>query len=224
MRAPDPAQRYRAVKNAAEPPEHPYERALWELLHDQAGDDHVAYALGIYAGNTEREVMQAWLMANATDAQIHHHLRIPEQVTRAYRHLFFDTTVFRDELDVIRWVREFKPSCSADFGEQFLQNAVMIGVDYLAWLFGRGEPTLAPETVQKHLMADAYFRGRMNRLHPLTSKEVQVAHRLMLTAFKVSQSLAKDSRPDISEILIKLRYRDMTEPVDEVVKHEDILH
>jgi hypothetical protein len=220
----NPSHRYRAVRDATEPPEHPYERALWELLHDQAGDDHVARALEAYAGDTEREIMQAWLIANATDAQVKEHLRIPEEVTRAYRHLFFDTTVFRDELDVLRWVREYKPSGTAEFGEGLLKNAVMQGVDFLGWLFGRRVAALDPETVQKQIMADAYFRGRMNRFHPLTSREAQLSHTFMATAFKASQVLSAGSPPDINQLVIKLRYRDLTEPVDAVVKDEDILH
>jgi hypothetical protein len=221
-RARNPTHRYRAVKDAAEAPEHPFEGALWNLLHDQAGDNHVAYALELFAGDTENEIMQAWLLANATDAQVKQYLRIPEEVTRAYRHLFFDIAAFRDELDILRWTREFKPSGSAAYGEGLLQNAVMFGVDYLVWLFFRGESSVAPETVQKQIMADAYFRGRMNRFHPLTSREAQLSHTFMATAFKVSQALSDGTPPDISQLVIKLRFRDQTESIDEVVKHEDV--
>jgi hypothetical protein len=224
VRTPDPSHRYRAVKDAAEAPEHPVEGALWNLLHDQAGDNRVAYALEIYAGDTEHEVLDAWLIANATDAQVKQYLRIPEDVTRAYRHLFFDLAAFRDELDVLRWTREYKPSGSAAYGEGLLQNAVMFGVDYLVWLFFRGQSSLDPETVNKQIMADAYFRGRMNRFHPLTSREAQLSHTFMATAFKVSQALSAGTPPDINQLVIKLRYRELTEPIDEVVKHEDVLH
>lgn len=220
----NPWHRYRAVKDAPEPPEHPSERALWELLHGQAGDNYVARALEAYAGDTEREVMQAWLIAHATDAQVKQYLRVPEEVTRAYRHLFFDTGVFRDELDVLRWVREYKPSGTAAYDEGLLQNAMMFGVDYLVWIFFRGESSVDPETVKKQVMADAYFRGRMNRFHPLTSREAQLSHTFMATAFKAAQALSERGQPDINQLVIKLRYRDETVPVDEVVKHEDILH
>jgi len=224
MRARDPSHRYRAVQVASEAPAHPYEAALWNLLRQQAGDEQVAYALELYAGDFERELMQAWLLANATDAQVKQHLRIAEEATRAYRHLFFDTTVFRDELAVLRWVREYKPPANAPFGEALLQNALMMGVDYLAWMICRGHASPDPEMVRKTIMADAYFRGRMNRFHPLSSREAQLSHQLMAQAFKASLALSEGSQLDVNQILIKLRYRDDTVPIDAVVKREDLLH
>lgn len=218
----NPRHRFDAIRASSVPPEHSIELALWHALRGTGTDPAVVRALEIYEGVDERETMQAWFIAYATDAQIQQTLRVSEDVTHAYRLLFFDITVFRDELDVIRWVREYADA-GTDYGAQLLQNAVLMGPDYLAWLYSRGVVTLDPEAVKKHVMADAFFRGRQNRHHAMTSKEAQVSHAFMTTAFRASESLGT-SNIDMNQILIKLRYRDMTEPVDAVAQHEEILH
>lgn len=219
----NPNARYLATKRATEPPEHPYERALWDACHEYEADANVTRALEIYLSDTERETLTAWFLARASDEELHHHLRLSEAVVKAYRHLFFDFNVFRDELDVIRWVREYEKA-SSDYGAKLAQNAMMFGVDYLAWLHARGGSQLDPEMVQRNIMADAYFRGRQSRNFALGSKEAAMALQFMGTAQKAAQTMGQTRAPDMKQLLIKLRYRDMTEPVTEAVKQEEILH
>jgi hypothetical protein len=222
MASRNPAHRFLAVKNETVAPEHPHERGLWLAMNRGQAEDHITRALELYVED-EREIMQAWLIAGATNEHIREYLGLAEEVTEAYRHLFFDMRVFRDQLDIIKWVREYTANQS-ETESAILQNALVMGVPYLMWVYGRGETTLAPEVVQRQVMADAYFRGRSGRMHTMTSKEAQVAHQYMSTAFKASQVLGEKNTGDINQILIKLRYRDMTEPVTEAVKNEEILH
>jgi hypothetical protein len=218
-----PHARYLATRSAAEPPEHPYERAVWNVVHEYEADEGVARALEIYLSEPERETLTAWFIARASDAELAQHLRLSEEVTKPYRHLFFDVNVFRDELDVIRWVREYEKT-GTDYGAKLVQNAQMFGVDYLAWLHSRGALTLDPDTVQRNIMADSYFRGRQSRNFPLGSKEATMALQFMGTAYKAAQTIGQTKGPDMKGLLIKLRYRDETQPVTEVLKTEEILH
>lgn len=222
MRSRNPAHRYLAVKSSSAAPEHPYEQALWAALKSDTSDENpVVRALEIYSGVEERETLQAWILSYATDDVMETYLRVPQGVLAAYRHLFFDATVFRDELDVQRWVREYN---GTEYGASLLRNAVLMGPQYLAWLFGRGVSDIEPDVVKRHIMADAFFRGRSNRAFSLTSQETKAAHAMMNTAFKAAESLGTTSAPDINQILLKLRYRDMTETVEKVAPTEEILH
>lgn len=221
-----PDARYRAIKEAPVAPDHPVERALWQLLKANGEDQVVAYALEIYVEQYEREVMQAWLLSQATDEQIEHFLRVPQIVTAVYRHLFFDVTLFRDELTIHRWVLECEGRHgTSDDGAQLLRVAMTGGVDALAWLFGRGAHAVEADTVLRQVMTDAYFRGRSHRGFSIGSKEATAAHGFMKTAFTAAQSLSKRGPVDgVNALLIKLRHRDMTTSIDQEAKKEDILH
>ncbi len=217
-----PDHRYFSTKRAKEIPEHPLELALWHALNNKITDKHVARALELYSAD-EAVILYAWLVAEASDEQIKDALGISEETTQAYRHLFFDRHEFRDRLDLIRWVREYSEE-NPDQGVDILQNALVMGVPYLMWVYSKGEIALDPDTVKRQVMADAYFRGRSNRMHAMTSKEAQTAHQYMATAFKASQVLGEKSQGDMNQILIKLRYRDMTETVAEAAKDGEIIH
>lgn len=221
-----PDERYWELRNAAVAPEHPHERAMWELLKADGVDQIAAYALDIYLDDFEREVFQAWHMARASEEQITQHLRIPPEVTQLYRHVFFDMHLFRDELSVLRWVREYEDTTRGTaYGAELLRVANMGGVDALLWLFGRGEHVVESDKVMQQVMTDAYYRGRANRGHSVGSKEAAAAHGFMKTAFSAAQTLAKKGPIDgVNALLIKLRYRDMTSPVDKEQQKEDILH
>lgn len=222
-----PDERYWTLRNLAAAPEHPHECAMWELLKGDGADQTAAYALEIYLDDFEREVFQAWHMARATEEQIEQHLRIPVEVTRLYRHVFFDMNLFRDELSVVKWVREYEEDAprGSSYGAELLRNANMGGVDALLWLFGRGEHVVESDKVMQQVMTDSYYRGRANRGHSVGSKETAAAHGFMKTAFSAAQTLAKKGPIDgVNALLIKLRYRDMTTPVDKEQQKEDILH
>lgn len=192
------------------------------LAQNKNTNDHVLRALELFT-DSERDIMQAWLVAGATDVQIKDAIGLAEETTQAYRHLFFDMTVFRDQLDLIKWVRQYTEE-NEEANTAVLQNALVMGVPYLTWVYSRGEIEIDPDVVKRQVMADAYFRGRTNRMHSMTSKEAQIAHQYMSTAFKASQVLGEKSQGDMNQILIKLRYRDMTETVTEAAADEEILH
>lgn len=219
-----PDHRYRAVDHASEAPAHPIERALWELLHRIGTDLSVARAGEIYFDVGQREVLQGWIVAGATDAQVETIARVPTAVTAAFRHLFFDVAIFRDDLELLSWVNSYEKNGGTPFGGELLRNAIMHGVDYLRWTFGRGEMDLDPNTVIKRAMTDAYFRGRMNRGHALSSKEAAAAHGFLKTAASLATQLGKTGAPNVNDIIIKLKHRDMTEKVEDVAVKEQILH
>lgn len=226
MRTRNPDHRYRAVCRAAEEPAHGLEAALWKIRRGEEIVGVVKWAHEIYASVFEREVMQAWILSRASDDVIQRWLRIPPEVTQAYRYLFFDADIFRDELDILSWVHEYEQErLGSDLGVQLLQIAVMEGVDKLTFLYGRGEAEMDPDKVQYVAMTEAYHRGRAHRGASVSSKEAQAAHSFMNTAAKIAQGLGKKGAPDLGGLRLKLKFNDQTEPVaDAAERGEMILH
>lgn len=221
MRTRNPDNRYRSVKAATERPEHVLDAALWDLLHRGAtANKTVMHAHEIWANPYEREIMQAFLLAGADDALLDTHLRLPPSVTQAYRHLFFDRNMFRDELDVMSWVRDYQGTPE---GTKLLHSAMENGVEVVAWICGY-HIALDAQTVQQRIMLDSFARSRSHRGNSLSSKEVAVAHSLMKTAASQAEKLSKrGSGAGLNELILKLRHRDMTSPVNEIPK-DDLLH
>jgi len=221
-----PDWRLRAVKSATKPPEDALERALYSLLKTKETDNEpVAYAAEIYTRESEREIMQAWLLAGATDGQIQENLSVPQDATQAYRELFFDVTAFRDRLDMLSWVGDYhKVHGGTPYGARLLQTAMTRGVDTLRWLFGPNNADVDPNLVLQNAMSDAYYRGKSNRDYALSSKEAGMAHNFMNTAVKIATQLSKEKPPDANALVIKLRYRDMTESVEGVADKADLMH
>jgi len=226
MRRRSPDWRFRAIQAATTPPENSLERALYDLLQTKQTDNEpVGYAAEIFARESEREIMQAFLLAGATDQQIQENLAVPISATQAYRELFFDTGAFRDRLDMHSWVSDYhKVHGGTPYGARLLQTAMTRGVDTLRWLFGPGNADVDPNVVLQHAMTDAYYRGKSNRDYALSSKEAAAAHNFMNTAVKIAGQLSKEKPPDANALVIKLRYRDMTESVEEVADKADLMH
>ena len=226
MRTRNPDQRYRAIAAATTPPEHTCERGLWDALHTTTiSDARVTWALEIFNASFEREILQAWLLARATDENVEKWLRVPPDVTQVYRHLFFNVNVFRDELDLLSWVREFETEKrGSQYGTQLLRDAVQGGVEKLCWIFGHNTYVVDPEIVKQRVMTDTYIRSLAGRGHGIISKEVQAALAHGNTALKAAQIAGRTTLPDAQAFLLKLRYREMTEPVTTTIEKEEILH
>lgn len=186
----------------------------------------VTWAHDIYESMMQREIMQAWLISGATDKDVNNWLRVPEEVTQAYRHLFFDVDIFRDELDILAWISEYEQEGHGTaLGVQLLQTAYAEGVDKMAHLYGRGKAEVDPVKVQTVAMTEMYHRGRAHRGASLSSREASAAHNFMTSAVKIAQVLGNKTAPDLSGLRLKLRFNDQTEPVNDAAERgEEFLH
>lgn len=226
MRVRNPDQCYRTVVAATEAPEHVYEKALWNALNSRpVRDERVEWALEIYAAQFEREVFQAWLIARATEENIEKWLRIPIEVTKVYCHLFFNIHIFRDELDLLSWVQEFETEQrGSPYGANLLRDAVQGGIEKLCWIFGRNEYTANPDRVKQQAMTNLYLRSLSGRGCSVTSKEATAALAHSNAALKAAQLVGQTSAPDSQAFLLKLKHREMTEPITDTPQEDEILH
>ena len=231
MRKHSPDFRYREVRAAKEMPEHMLEASLWHIVLGNVdnSDNNTRYAWEIFSEMHEREILNAFLVAGATNDEIYIALRVPLDVIDAYRHLFFDVTAFRDELHLLSWVRNYEENEEGTrHGTQLLKQAFESGVPGLLWLYCRKTAEILnvdAEDVQRRVMIDAFFRGRANRLFPLASDEAKAAKGYMDMAVKVALVLSKKvNTTGLNDLLIKLRHRDMTSSVEDIRPEDAPLH
>lgn len=227
MKRHNPDHRAKEIKRAPSPPQSSIEAAFWRMTRKQAADDpHVEWAYDIYREIGEREVLQAFLLAKATDAEIHEILRVPVPVSQVYRHLFFDVDAFRDELHILSWIRLYEEEHDGTaHGTQLLKTALMLGVKGLRWLYSRDSAYAEPAEIQRQVMTDAYFRGQAHRMYAINSAEAKAAMNMLNTALKVATQLSKKTdNTGIKALAIRLRHREMTASIEEVRPEDAPLH
>lgn len=233
MRLRNPNNRALFVLKAVEekkPPENALEQAYYSLLETgESAHQTLLYATEIYNKPIERYVLNAFLLAGAEDKQLEFHLRIPIDVTAIYRHLFFDLTQFRDELDILSWVSEKEYGEGSRKEVELLKQALLGGLDSLLWVYSRNKEELNPRKVLESIMADAYFRAKIHRSAPIGSKVAKEAQAYMATALKAGDILARQnlSQPSstVNDIMIKLGHRELTSgPADPSLADTELLH
>lgn len=215
-----PDHRWLAVKTALAEPAHVVEAACWRLIHGLEMSPAVDRAKEIYDEEFERERLQPWLIAGAEDNDIRDRTELPIEVTRAYRHLFFDVSVFRDMFDKQLWVHRYQGSPE---GLAYLQKAVIYGVEAIAHVMG-AQVKLDPQHVVEHSMRETFFRGQALRHAKLGSVDAAAAHSMLKSAVDASQLMNKTRPANITDIMFKLKNREMTVNVEDDQLAGEILH
>lgn len=231
MRKRSPDHLLTLVTSTVDPPtDDARERAVWDLAHGlPCADDDVQWAWEIHQEIREREILQAFLLANADAVTLGNVLRVPAAVVDVYKRFFFDVRAFRDELHLHSWVRAYPrdvPGGTAD-GRQLLQIALVQGLPKLCWIFARGGTVnVTPGEVRSRALSDSYFRALSEREHPLTSAELRQTQRLMGTALRAADALSKPKREEANTntLLIKLKHRELTTSITEERPEDAPLH
>lgn len=217
-----PDHRALAVAKARDQPEHDLERALWRLRRDMDANDTVARAVEL---NESRacHCMHGWLLATSKDDEISRRTRVPLDVLKAYRHLFFDVTVFRDHLDLVDWARAAHevPGATSE-STQYIRWAIMYGVEAVAYMSGL-PVSLDPSMVQSQAMIDGHFKALMGREAELDTGTAREALKHQQLAVAQAAILVKRS-PGTDSVAIKLKHRQMTSAIEFIDKTTEVLH
>ena len=178
------------------------------------------HAHEIYSDPYKKEVLEAFILSGATTDEISTSLRLNTEVIEIYKYLFFDTSVFRDELEIESYVHTYPD----EYGKKLKINAITIGKDYLFFRFSRGKKDLDLDLALKSMVETAFMLSKATKLNPLdssVSKEArqwaQLAGKLIETYYKVTGG--KDSKQGELKIVL--------EEIDSITKtlisKEDIL-
>lgn len=220
----EPDERYHAAVSARVEPDHPIEARLWRCVQGRETCSHVARAIEVYGDMFERERLQPWILAGATDADISERVGLHPEMLEAYRHLCFNLTMFRDLLEKQRWVALYSARAGATHeGALYLQKALLHGVEAIAHVMG-APSKLEPQAVLDTAMRDTFFRGLAMRNAKLTSAETAAAHALLKTSVALAEEQSKTKPPSLGDILIRIKHREMTQPIEVVNLTGEILH
>lgn len=219
-----PDTRYHATLRATAEPGQAYEKALWQLLQGRTQDESILRVVDIYEDAFERELLQAWIIAGATDEDLHERLGIAKGVIGPYRHLCCNPAVFRDKLELLRWVQRYPGTRE---GKILLERAVHFdNVEAVAHLCGLPSK-LDGAHVNAMVMRETYFRGTGTlRGASISSTEAAAAHNMLKTAMTAAAASLKSTVPNLAETLMKLnlKHRELTYSADDVVPRGEIMN
>jgi hypothetical protein len=217
-----PDDRYRAALRSTAEPVQPYEADLWRLKNQGVSADPIIRVVDVFEDAFERELLQAWIIAGASDTDIHARLGMSLDMLGPFRHLCCNVNVFRDKLELLRWIRAYDGTRE---GRLLLDRAVHLdGVEAIAHFCGL-PATLDPNHVNEQVMRETYFRsiGTM-RNSSIAGADAQAAHQLMKTATVAAVAAQKRGAPNMAETLLKLKHREMTFHLEDIAPSGEILH
>jgi hypothetical protein len=217
----EPRHRYlgvvEAVAEAASIPAEPLEAALYVLLSTGACDDtQVSYAYDIFQKPEHRAALDAFLLARIPADQTATTLEIPQAVIEVYRHLFMDVAVFRNRLEIQSYAAAYD---GEEYGRELVRAAVMLGLEYLLWAFGKPDANLDNRSVVRRTMVDAFMRGMAHKGNAITSATAKEAQKWWSTAIRNAQILEeidpRTARSAYDELKMALEKKDDTLTVEQ---------
>jgi hypothetical protein len=205
-----PSRRYDAVvaavssKKACPPGKH--EADLYDLLLKKSHSKEIERAHGIFTREYKREVLEAFLLSNASAEEIYSILGVSIKVTEIYAYLFFDTTVFSDELERIDYAYEYTKS---SFGTELKRAAIDLGKECLKVRFSKGDYSVSPTVVQNNIRSTAYMMASLVRTNHLDSALANAALRWAQVGLKaVEEDIGADELGALEQLKITLETRE----------------
>jgi len=213
MRPRDPRYRYSGIRNKTRIPESDLERSLFVLIYGDAElnnltphrpwnnntivDPSIKYPFDVFNIDATRTVIEAFLLATEEDHEVGTALTMPADEVSAYRHLFFDTSVFKTDLDIIVYLQSIPDDAPY---KGLYKIAFHQGIGALRWHFCRDKGHVEPTDVVRTLMTDTFFRSLEHRGQSITSKAAKEAAKMANTALLCAKTLLQDASTSESDI------------------------
>jgi hypothetical protein len=199
------------------------EQALYLLLRENASNELVERAYDIYTHEFKREVLESFLLVGTTPEEINAIVRVPEAVTEVYAHLFFDTSIFADDLDIINYAYTYKHS---KFGRELKRFAVDLGRECLKIRISRGAYNINTTVTQQGIRSTAFLMSQLVRVNKVDSGLANAALRWAQVGLRATEE--KDSKEGdavLEQFRMALETREETTSADQSgISPEDILH
>ena len=204
MRQCDPRHRYNALRERKQLPESDAERTIYVLIHTEAVfnkdlplkpwpakqvlDPVGHYAWDIYNNLALRNLFEAFLFASEDNELVYNSLGVDYDEIGFYRTLFFDTNVFRNDLERIAWMQTIPDS---DSQKELFRIAFNQGLAALRWHYCRNKGEVSPEEAEKVVLTDSFVQYLGHRGKPLTgkvAKEARGLSKVILEAVKTMRT------------------------------------
>lgn len=209
----------------------PVEEALVRLLlGDMNVPEEVLRAYGIFWDEYKREVVEAFLLAEAKPKDIEAIFKIRAEIVEIYQQVFFDTAVFYDRLDAESYARNYNEDA---FGHELKVSAIEDGLEYLKARFGRGHYNVSPVRAIRELISQSYVNSKIGSKVELDSNKAKEARMWASTMSKSIESLSSAEEIEGSkkssyvlklELMQKDNDDDRQPETHEEVDPKDIVH
>lgn len=220
--------RYREVVECVARETKPDDVLMYALYVHLMGGVHecvnaaVVRAHDIYTHEFKREVLESFLLVDASPEEIQSIIRVSPEVTQAYAHLFFDTTTFVDELDRMDYAYEYNNS---EFGKELKHYAVDMGKECLKIRLSRGAYAAPPTTVQDGIRATAFIMAQLVRVNPPDSSLANSALRWAQVGLKAADTPQDKDNASVEDLKMALVTReDAVDQKSSGIEPDEILH
>ena len=163
---------------------------------------------------TVRALIRGLLFSKAHASTIAEISEEREDVIYAYKELFFDTSVFRNALLKIAYIRSL-PQDTEDgkFEKQMVSWGHYLGPDYIAWKIGVARKPRTPIESIQGVLDDSSWRSREHRLSSIVSDECKEAKAWVPTVLRSAEMVrtienSSGMENAITELKIKLEGSD----------------
>lgn len=228
MKTRTPNSRYLEVKAAVDAkeacPVGKLEQALYLLLQGNGTDELVARAYDVYTHEFKREVLESFLLVGTTPAEICAIIRVPEAVSEAYSYLFFDASIFTDDLDVINYAYTYRTS---KFGRELKRFAVDLGRECLKIRISRGAYNINAGVTQQGIRSTAFLMSQLVRVNQVDSGLANAALRWAQVGLRATEEGEGNKEADavLEQLRMALETREETTNLEQSgIPPEDILH
>ena len=220
-----PEHKYLDVVQAFEEKKRPssgLEQELYDLLSGQVVSRAVESAMDIYQHEFKREVLEAFLLAGASPEEIDQILRVSVPETEAYRSIFFDPSVFSNELDVIDYAYEYKKS---EFGTELKRYAVDLGLECLKVRMSRGSYVVHGEMAQDVIRSTAFIMAQLARVNKSDSSMANASLKWAQLSLKAAPDEKDKPKGTVEDLKIALEPKEhTTNEEDSGISPDKILH
>lgn len=176
-----------------------YTKAMQDFRKHKNGEEvpeFSAIAFSISESQRQAEILEALLISGCPYLEIEEAFRVPAESVRIYAELFFDTSVFRTDLDRLEYLEDYPDP----FGRDLKSKAVSLGYDFVLFTFA----SLIPKTpsqkklLERMFMATAYKAMSMNYsgIKSETNRLAVKHAELMIKAFELLTKVNAEATPE----------------------------
>lgn len=210
--------------------DHPFDSALYHaLLNGDCPISIVEEAAQWHADDGMRHLLDALYVGKCPPKEIAAGLDLDVAVLGPYEHLFFDRTVFRHALDVMRYSQEVETPADMPVVREYYEVAVRQGPQFLINRFRIGaRPVPDPKAMLDIIAHDQMDRFLSHRGQTITSDTAREAFKWGQAAVSTAGALLneagkKGSKDAFQKLKILLQVNDQTATMEEAgIAPEDI--
>lgn len=186
-------------------------RGITEEVTLQSTLDSVRKAMLLHEMPSCKALLNGFLISEESSVSIASIIRDDPGVISSYAHLYFDTSVFFNDLLKIAYIRSLPTSTDAEvFEKQVLSWGHYLGAKYIAWKIGcKTSSDLLPSQAVKRVLDDSIWRSSEHALEDISSARAKESRAWVPQVLKSAELLnnietTAGMENALSELKIKL--------------------